>query len=329
MPLPRVLSGIQPSGVPHLGNYLGAVKQWVEMQSERDCYFMIADLHTITLPYEPERLRADRIALVASLLACGIHPERSVLFLQSSVREHTGLTWLLSSATQMGELSRMVQFKEKTQDTQHAASAALFSYPILQAADILLYDATEVPVGDDQRQHIELCRDVAQRFNSRFGEVFVIPKAVTPIAGGRVMDLQHPTRKMSKSSESDQGLLSLVDSDDELAQKIRRAVTDSEGAIYISDAKPGLTNLLYLMAGLRDAEVDVIEAEYRAATYSKFKEDLVECVVASVAPIRARIREYLDDAPALSSVLRAGQVKASGVAGATFDRAMRAMGFGE
>ena len=288
----RVFSGIQPSGVSHIGNYLGAIRNWVSQQETCDNIFCIVNLHALTLPTEPDSLRANTITMANTLLAAGIDPNESILFVQGDVREHSELTWLLNSVATYGELRRMTQFKDKSGGSEESVSAALFDYPVLQVADIILYDADLVPVGEDQRQHIELARDVAQRFNRRYGYTFVVPAPDIKTSGARIMSLEDPTKKMSKSAGSAGSYVALTDSDSEITKKIKRAVTDSGSEVKASPDKPALTNLLGIYTLLSNEPVSEIEDRYAGKGYGAFKTDLATIVVDAVRPIRERLLEY-------------------------------------
>ncbi len=321
----RVLSGIQPSGDLHLGNYLGAIRRWVAGQDRIDGYFCIVDLHAMTLPHEPAALREGTLQLATLLLAAGLDPDRVTLFVQSHVHEHAELCWLLNCVASMGELSRMVQFKEKAEGREFV-SVALFAYPVLQAADILLYQADEVPVGEDQRQHVELTRDLAQRFNRRFGEVFTLPRATTPKAGARVMDLQLVDRKMSKSIESPRGTINLLDPPDEVRKKIRASVTDSGTEVRVAPDKVAITNLLDLYSAATGDEVPAIEARYTGKGYREFKADLAERVVELLRPLQERYEELAAAPDKVHEQLDVGADKARSVAARTLAAAKEAMG---
>jgi tryptophanyl-tRNA synthetase len=288
----RVFSGIQPSGVSHIGNYLGAIRNWVAQQETYDNIFCIVNLHALTLPTEPDSLRANTITMANTLLAAGIDPTESILFVQGDVREHSELCWLLNSVATYGELRRMTQFKDKSGGSEESVSAALFDYPVLQVADIILYDADLVPVGEDQRQHIELARDVAQRFNRRYGNTFVVPAPDIKTSGARIMSLEDPTRKMSKSAGSAGSFVALTDTDSEITKKIKRAVTDSGSEVRAAPDKPALTNLLGIYALLSNEPVGEIEDRYAGKGYGAFKTDLATIVVDAVRPIRERLLEY-------------------------------------
>lgn len=323
----RVLSGIQPTGDLHLGNYLGAVRQWVADQDENDCYFCVVDLHALTVPREPGGLRAKTLDTAMGLLAAGLDPERCTLFVQSHLAEHTQLCWLLECVAGMGDLRRMTQFKEKAKGGEESARVGLFTYPVLQAADILLYDAERVPVGDEQRQHVELCRDLAIRFNSRYGEVFVVPKATVPKVGARVMDLQDPTSKMSKSSDSPRGVILVLDEPDVIERKIKRAVTDPFGQIrFDPEHKPGVSNLLQILAAATGAPDPAALAD-GFADYAALKSAVTDAVVELLRPVRERYLELATDPEGADDLLTRGAEKARPVAAATLARAQDAIGF--
>ncbi|HEV2427585.1 MAG TPA: tryptophan--tRNA ligase [Acidimicrobiales bacterium] len=319
----RVLSGIQPSGTMHIGNYLGALRQWVAVQ-DADAFYCVVDLHALTLDIDPDELRETTLDNLAALVASGLDPERCTIFVQSHNQYHARLSWLLECVANFGELSRMTQFKEKS-SRQAGYRAGLFTYPVLMAADILLYETAEVPVGDDQRQHLELTREVAERFNRRYGETFVVPKAVVPPHSARVMDLQEPTRKMSKSVSSPQGSLFLMDTDADIERKIKRAVTDTDGEVRPDwDAKPGLTNLLEMYAAISGETPAKVASRY--TQYGELKSDLAGLVVETLAPIQARYREVRADPAGLTAMATAGATRAEAVAALVYERAARAMG---
>ena len=323
----RVFSGIQPSGTSHLGTYLGALKNWVSVQEEYESYFCIVDLHALTVPQNPKVLRANVREMAAIFIAVGLDPERAVIFRQSRVSEHTELGWLLNCIARVGELSRMTQFKDKSQrGGAESASVGLYAYPVLQAADILLYNAHLVPVGEDQRQHLELSRTLARRFNGLYGETFVVPEPMILETGARVMALDEPTQKMSKSAPTPAGYIALLDEPDVIRRKIRRAKTDSGTEVMATPDKPALTNLLGIYAGLTDRSVPEIEDRYRGKGYGEFKKDLAEVVVESLSPIRERTLELLDDPRELDEVLEAGAEKARGVARSTLHDAWAKLG---
>lgn len=319
----RVFSGIQPSGDLHLGNLLGALVNWVDHQDHHDAVYCVVDLHALTLPKDPEALRASTIELAQLLIAIGIDPERSILFVQSQVPEHPQLAWLMECTVSFGELSRMTAFKDKS-DRHDFVSAALFSYPALQAADILLYDTDLVPVGDDQRQHIEITRDIAERFNGRYGETFVVPEHVIPPIGARVMDLQNPERKMSKSEESS-GTVYVLDDLAVTTKKFKRAVTDSEAEVrYDPAAKPGVSNLLSILAAATGREPAAVAEAYEQ--YGALKADTADAVAAVLEPIQARYRELAADPAETARLLALGADKASEIASATLARAKANVG---
>ncbi|HEY3842772.1 MAG TPA: tryptophan--tRNA ligase [Acidimicrobiales bacterium] len=320
----RVLSGIAPSGNFTLGNYLGALKHWVTFQDQNDAYYCVVDLHALTEPIEPAVLRANSLDAALNLLAVGLDPDRCTIFVQSHVPEHTRLTWLLECSATMGELNRMTQYKEKSA-RHETVRAGLYTYPVLMAADILLYAADAVPVGDDQRQHLELARELAIRFNNRYGETFTVPEAAIPGAAARVMDLQYPERKMSKSVDSPLGTIGLLDTPEEITRKVRKAVTDTDGEVrYDRVAKPGLANLLDLLAGATDRTPQ--EAARGYARYGDLKKDVAEALSELLRPVRER-RAALERDPAhVTAVLAAGAAKAHAVASLTYARAADAVG---
>src|SRR6476620_8808325 len=316
----RVLSGIQPTADSfHLGNYLGALRQWVALQDTHDAFYCVVDLHAITVPQDPVLLtRRTRVA-AAQLLGAGLDPDRCTLFVQSHVPEHTELAWILSCMTGFGEANRMTQFKDKSsREGQEQASVGLFTYPILQAADILLYQADQVPVGEDQRQHLELSRTLANRFNHRSGRTFVPPQPYILADVAKIYDLQDPTAKMSKSSSSPQGIIDVLDDPAVIRKKVARAVTDPGSEVRAdAEAKPGVTNLLRIYSALSGEPVPALEAKYQGSGYGAFKKDLAELVVATFAPIRERTGQILDDEAGLDRVLAAGAARARRVAGKT------------
>ncbi len=327
---PRVLSGIQPtSGSFHLGNYLGALKQWVALQETYDAFYCVVDLHAITHnPPEPDVLRQRTRAAVAQLLAAGLDPERCALFLQSHVPEHTRLTWVLECLTGFGEASRMTQFKDKSSrgNAEHS-SVGLFTYPVLQAADILVYQADAVPVGEDQRQHLELTRDLAQRFNSRYGHTFTVPEPVIPKGPGKILDLQDPSAKMSKSL-GDAGRVNLLDDPSAVARKIKRAVTDTGTAVHFDPvAKPGVSNLITILAAVTDRPVVDVVADFDGQGYGALKSAVADATVAFVEPFAKRTNDLLADPGELDRILAAGADRAGAVACATVAVAYERVGF--
>jgi tryptophanyl-tRNA synthetase len=328
MSRPRVLSGIQPTGSGfHLGNYLGAVRRWVGLQDTHDAFYCVVDLHAITMPHDPAELRRRPRESVAELIACGLDPARCTIFVQSHLPQHAELGWVMGCLTGYGEASRMTQFKDKSARGElGGATVGLFTYPVLQAADILLYQADQVPVGEDQRQHIELTRDLAQRFNSRYGKVFTLPEPYIMSSAAKIGDLQDPTRKMSKSLPP-AGTLVLLEDPKALAKKIRSAVTDTGREIVASEDKPGVTNLLSIMSALTGREVADLEKEYDGKGYGDFKKDVAEAVLAEVQPIQLRFRELLDEPGYLDGVLADGADRAEAVAAPTLARVYDRLGF--
>ena len=324
--MPRVFSGIQPTGDLHLGNYVGAVRRWVDDQDRHDTIYCVVDLHAMTLPYSPAELAARTRQTTLLLMAAGLDPTRCVLFVQSHVRAHTELTWLLNCVATFGELRRMTQFKEKSEG-QESVSAGLFDYPVLMVADILLYDTDEVPIGDDQRQHLELARDVAIRFNNRFGDTFVVPEATFPPVGGRVMDLQNPTAKMSKSVESPMGTVLVLDTPQAVAKKIKSAVTDSGTDVrYDPESKPGISNLLEIHSSVTGRSVQQIEAEFSGSGYGAFKGAVADAVVDALRPLQERYQKLEADPAKVDRLLAIGAQKARAIAEPVLDRARKATG---
>ena len=319
----RVLSGMQPSGTLHIGNYLGALKQWVEAQSA-DAFYCVVDLHALTLEIEPETLRSQSFDLIATFLAAGLDPEVCTIFLQSEVPYHAQMNWLLECVATYGELSRMTQFKEKS-SRKTGYRVGLLTYQVLMAADILLYETTEVPVGDDQRQHLELARVLAERFNNRYGQTFVVPIGVQPKVAARVMDLQEPTRKMSKSISSPLGSIYVTDSASEINKKIKKAVTDTDNEVrYDWEHQPGISNLLDIYSSFSNEAPQAVAERY--TRYGDLKSDLSALVIESLAPLRTRYYELMADPAELRAVVTNGAVKASEVAGAVYRRAATAVG---
>jgi tryptophanyl-tRNA synthetase len=323
----RVFSGIQPTGTKHLGNYIGAIRHYVSDQELGEAFYCIVDLHSISVPYEPSELAENTLDTAATLLAAGLEPSRCTLFIQSAVDAHPIGTWLLGAVATMGELRRMTQFKEKSHG-QDSVSVDLFTYPVLQAADILLYRADRVPVGDDQRQHLELARNIAQRFNHRFGELFPLPEAAIPSSGGRVMDLQQPANKMSTTGGTPQGTVLLSDPPEVVAAKIRSAVTDSGREVRRGEGKDGIANLIELLSIASGRSEDEIETAYEGKGYGDFKADVAEAVVEMLRPVRERYLELRADEPAMRSILADGAERARSVADETLAEMRRRMGFG-
>jgi tryptophanyl-tRNA synthetase len=325
----QILSGIQATGTPHLGNYLGALKPWVDTLEEENTqsFYMIADLHAITQKYDVEEFKSRRLNTFAALLAVGIDTSKCTLFFQSDNPNHTYLTWLLSSVSQMGELGRMIQYKEKGRDSD-SSSLALFSYPVLQAADILLYDATHVPIGEDQKQHLELAKTVATRFNHYFGDTFVIPEAIFPKVGSKIKDLQNPEKKMSKSgNDTFNGVIFLTDSNDEIAKKVKKAVTDTGSEIKFADNKAGISNLLSIISGLSQKPISEIETECTEMQYGQFKQYASEVIVDNVSKIRTQIETLLEDRAQLDIYMKQGAEEAIDYSNGVVSKAKNAMGF--
>ena len=325
-----VFSGVQPtSDSLHLGNALGAVQQWVALQNEFDAYFCVVDLHAITIPQDPATLRQRTLITAAQYLALGVDPARATVFVQSHVPAHAELAWVLGCFTGFGQASRMTQFKDKSQkEGADATTVGLFTYPVLMAADVLLYDTNAVPVGEDQRQHLELARDVAQRFNARFPDTFVVPEPMIPKATAKIYDLQDPTAKMSKSAATEAGLISLLDDPAKTAKKIRSAVTDSEREIRFDlQAKAGVSNLLTIQSAITGTDVDKLVDGYAGRGYGDLKKDTADAVVEFVTPIKARIDEMLADPTELEAVLAAGAERASDTSAKTLQRVYDRLGF--
>jgi tryptophanyl-tRNA synthetase len=322
----RVFSGIQPTGAKHFGNYSGGFRQYAATQELGEAFFCIVDLHSITLPHDPETLREATLDLAAMLLATGIDPDRSTVFVQSNVPAHAEAAWVLGSVATFGELRRMTQFKDKGEG-QESVSAGLFTYPVLMAADILLYQTDKVPIGDDQRQHLELTRDVAERFNTRFGGTFKLPEGIYPEVGARIMDLQEPGKKMSTTGGTPQGTISLLDPPDTIRRKIRSAVTDSGRDVVRGDDKPGITNLIDIMSVATGASPEEVEARYDGRGYGAFKEEVAEAVVELLDPIRMRYGELRANTGELQTTLARGAEKAAAVASETLVLAYERVGF--
>jgi tryptophanyl-tRNA synthetase len=324
-----IFSGIQPTGRKHLGNYIGAVRQYVAGQDRGDpAIYCIVDLHAITVAYDPAELRRAVYDTTAMLLAAGLDPERCILFRQGDVREHTELCWLLTAVTAHGELNRMTQFKEKSAKQKELVSAGLFLYPVLQAADVLAYNAHEVPVGEDQRQHIELTRNVAIRFNERFGETFVVPEVRVPEIGARIMDLQVPEDKMSTTSGREQGTLLVLDDEKAIVKKIKSAVTDSGSEVRTAPDKPGISNLIEVLAVIRGSDHAAIEAEFDGQGYGAFKQAVADAVVEYLRPVRERYEELRPDEAAIERVLAEGAGRAQAIASQTVADVRHRMGVG-
>jgi tryptophanyl-tRNA synthetase len=326
---PIIFSGIQPTGRKHLGNYIGAIRQYVEGQERGEpAIFCIVDLHALSVAFDPAELRERLYDTTAILLAAGLDPERCILFRQSDVREHTELTWLLSAVTAHGDLNRMHQFKDKSARQRELVPAALFFYPVLMAADVLAYRATEVPVGDDQRQHVELMREIARRFNERFGETLVVPELRIPEVGARIMDLQEPERKMSTTGGTEQGTVLVLDDPGAIRKKLGSAVTDSGREVVRAPEKAGITNLIDILAVARGIDQGQVEREFEGSGYGDFKKAVAEAVVDLLAPVRERYQELRPDEAGLERVLAAGAKKARAIAAPTVAEVRERMGIG-
>jgi tryptophanyl-tRNA synthetase len=323
----RIFSGIQPTGAKHLGNYIGAIRNYVALQDRGEAFFCIVDLHSITTEYDPEELRESTLSLAALLFAAGLDPDRCTLFVQSHVRAHAEAAWLLGSVTSYGELRRMTQFKEKGEQ-QEFVSAGLFGYPVLQAGDILLYQTDVVPIGEDQRQHLELARNVAERFNARYGETFRLPDSMIPEVGGRVMDLQEPTKKMSTTGGTAQGTVGVLNPPETIRKKFRSAVTDSGTDVrHDPSEKAGISNLIEILSIMGGDDIPAIEAHYDGGGYGTFKSDVAEAVVAVLDPIRIRYEELRSDEAQLHALLARGAEKAREVSAPTLEQMYARMGF--
>ncbi|MBV9818640.1 MAG: tryptophan--tRNA ligase [Solirubrobacterales bacterium] len=324
----RIFSGIQPTGRKHLGNYIGAITQYVAGQDRGEAIYCVVDLHALTVPYQPEALRDAVYDTQATLLAAGLDPERCIFFRQSDVPEHSELTWLLMAVTSYGELTRMTQFKDKAGAQRELVTAGLFTYPVLMAADVLAYRAHEVPVGEDQRQHVELMRDVAERFNARFGETLVVPEPRIPAVGARIMDLGAPENKMSTTGGTAQGTVLLLDEPATVAKKIRSAVTDAGTEVRRAPDKPGISNLVDILAVVRGVAPETVEQEFDGSGYGAFKQAVADAVVDYLAPVRERYRTLRGDEAELERILEAGADKARAIAAATIVDVRAAMGVG-
>jgi tryptophanyl-tRNA synthetase len=324
----RVFSGIQPTGEKHLGNYLGAIRRWVDDQDRGDGLFCVVDLHAITVPYDPVQLRESTLQTAATLMAAGLSPERCILFRQSDVHEHTELAWLLSSVTAHGDLNRMTQFKDKSAKQRELVSAGLFFYPVLMAADVLAYRAHEVPVGDDQRQHIELMRDIAIRFNERFGELLVVPEGRYAEVGARIMDLQEPTNKMSTTGGTQQGTVLLLDDPKIVTKKVKSAVTDSGSDVRRAADKPGITNLIDILSVIRGVSPEDVEREFDGGGYGAFKGAVAEEMVEYLRPVRERYLELRADDAEIERALATGADKARAISSETLRDVRHVMGVG-
>lgn len=322
-----IFSGIQPSGDLTIGNYLGAIKNWVKLQDEYNCYFCVVDLHAITVPQKPADLRRRTLELLSIYLACGIDPEKNTLFIQSHVPAHAEAAWLLTCNSYMGELSRMTQYKDKSKKAGDSVGAGLFTYPVLMAADILLYQTDLVPVGKDQIQHLELTRDIATRFNNTYSPTFKIPEGYVPKAGAKIMSLQDPTKKMSKSDDNLNSFILIMDPPDVIRRKISRAVTDSLGVVNYSDDQPGVKNLLNILSAITNKSPEELVKDYEGKGYAELKSDVAEALVNELAPIQTKVNELLKDKKALEAIYKEGALKASYVANKTLRKMQKKIGF--
>lgn len=323
---PIILSGIQPSGRLNIGNYLGAIKNWVDLQNEYQCIYMLADLHTITVKQDPVELRNRCYDFMALYIACGIDPEKNIIFAQSHVPAHSQLAWVLNCYTFMGELNRMTQFKDKSKRHNQNINAGLFTYPCLMAADILLYDTSLVPVGADQKQHLELTRDLAQRFNTQYGEIFRVPEPFIPQHTGRIMGLQHPENKMSKSDVNENNYIALLDPPKVIDKKIKRCVTDSGSEVKVHETKAGISNLLTLYSAITGLSIDSLEQKYEGQGYGAFKAGVSEAVITTLTPIQDRFQKIRSDESYLREILRNGAESATARANTMLDRVYDALG---
>jgi len=312
-----ILSGIKPTGNLTLGNYIGAINNWVKMQEEYECNYMLADLHSLTIRNDPKELRRASLDVLAYYIACGLDPEKNNIFMQSHVHEHAELTWVLNCYTYLGELSRMTQFKDKSAKNTDNINSGLFTYPVLMASDILLYQAHAVPVGEDQKQHVEIARDIAERFNKIYGETFTIPQPLINSTGARIMGLQNPESKMGKSEDNPNDAIYLKDSPDDIMKKFKKAVTDSGGIVKYSDDKPGLKNLITIYAILKNVKIEEVEKEFENKGYGIFKEAVGETVVNALKPIQQKYKEIMDNPEYLENIYKKGAIKASVIASRT------------
>ena len=323
----RIYSGIQPTGCITIGNYIGAVKNWLELQQENECLFAVANQHAMTVKQVPQELRERTLSFFAQFLACGLDPEKSILYVQSNVPEHSELAWILSCVTYIGELERMTQFKDKSRKNEDNINAGLLTYPVLMAADILLFRTDLVPVGKDQKQHLELARDIAARFNNRFGETFVVPEPYIPKQGAKITSLQNPTEKMSKSDPDANATVSIIDPPDAIMRKFKRAVTDSDNRIVFSEEKPGISNLLTIYSAFSGTTIEEAEARFEGKGYGDFKLAVGEAVVDALAPIQKKYHEYLADKAELERIMKEGAEKAHRIAARTMQKVKRKIGF--
>ncbi len=323
----RIYSGIQPTGCITIGNYIGAVKNWLELQEENDCLFAVANQHALTVRQVPQELRERTLSFFAQFLACGLDPEKSILYVQSNVPEHSELAWILSCHTYIGELERMTQFKDKSRKNEDNINAGLLTYPVLMAADILLFGSDLVPVGKDQKQHLELARDLAIRFNNRYGDTFVVPEPYIPKQGAKITSLQNPTEKMSKSDKDQNATVSIIDPPDVIMRKFKRAVTDSDNRIVFAEEKPGISNLLTIYSAFTGVTVEEAEARFQGKGYGDFKLAVGEAVADALAPVQKKYNEYLSDKAELERIMKEGAEKAHRLAARTMRKVKKKIGF--
>ncbi|MGK0466641.1 MAG: tryptophanyl-tRNA synthetase [Clostridium sp.] len=322
-----IFSGIKPSGDLTLGNYIGAIKNWVKLQEDYECYFCVVDLHAITVKQEPKDLRKRTLEILAIYLASGIDPEKNTLFIQSHIPAHSEAGWLLTCSTYMGELSRMTQYKDKSKNSGESISAGLFIYPVLMAADILLYQTNLVPVGKDQLQHLEIARDIGERFNKTYSDTFVIPEPYIPKTGAKIMDLQDPSKKMSKSEENVNGYILIMDPPEVIRKKVNRAVTDSLGEVKYNDEQLGVKNLMTILMTITGKSVQEIEGKYEGLGYAEFKSDVAEAIVSELEPVQIKIKEYIGNKDYLEGIYKKGAEKANYVANKTLRKMQKKIGF--
>jgi tryptophanyl-tRNA synthetase len=322
-----IFSGIKPSGDLTLGNYIGAIKNWVKLQEDYECYFCVVDLHAITVKQEPKDLRKRTLEILAIYVASGIDPEKNTLFIQSHVPAHSEAGWLLTCSTYMGELSRMTQYKDKSKNSGESISAGLFNYPVLMAADILLYQTDLVPVGKDQLQHLEIARDIGERFNKTYSDTFVIPEPYIPKTGAKIMDLQDPSKKMSKSEENINGYILIMDPPEVIRKKVNRAVTDSIGEVKYNDEQLGVKNLMTILMTITGKSVQDIEEKYEGLGYAQFKSDVAEAIVSELEPVQIKIKEYIGNKDYLEGIYKRGAEKANYVANKTLRKMHKKIGF--
>lgn len=321
-----IFSGIQPSGDLTLGNYLGAIKNWVKLQEEYDCYFCVVDLHAITIRQTPADLRKRTLEILAIYIGAGINPDKNTLFIQSHVPAHSECSWLLACNTYMGELGRMTQYKDKSQKLGDSIGSGLFNYPVLMAADILLYNADLVPVGKDQKQHLELCRDIASRFNNTYSDTFIIPEPYIPVAGAKIMNLQDPTKKMSKSEENPNSYILIMDSPDVIRKKISRSVTDTLGKINYSDEQPGIKNLINILSSIKGISPEEISTSYSNKGYAELKKDVADSIIDELSPLQEKIKNLLSNKSYLEEIYKNGAIKANYVANKTLRKMQKKIG---